>query len=183
MLTKDFIRGSKFDSDQINHSLGTTKALNASTQRQAGSGTTRSHQQALLLRHQDGVNDNFFTSQGVSLAGDGDSLVSDWRCKHYTQQTHASHARICDLFSRGSRLESSSQDSWCLSQKGHSSHPAQHVARAILVVFFAIEYYFTFHLHSSPTFYSTFDQTFTGVIFTLGFSLRRSIEWVFQSYG
>ena len=45
-LTPDFIPGSKFDSDQTNYSLGTTKALNVSTQRQAGSDTTRSHQRA-----------------------------------------------------------------------------------------------------------------------------------------
>ena len=78
-LTQDFIPGSKFDSDQINHSLGTMKALCVSTQRQADGGTTRSHQQALLPRdgkrlrggnllhghrHQDGVNDIFSKSRG-----------------------------------------------------------------------------------------------------------------------
>ena len=31
-LTQDFIPGCKFDNDQINHSLGTTKDLNVSTQ-------------------------------------------------------------------------------------------------------------------------------------------------------
>ena len=49
-LTPDFIQGSKFDRDQTNHSLGTPKALSVSTQRQAGGGATRSHQQALLPR-------------------------------------------------------------------------------------------------------------------------------------
>ena len=75
-LRQDFIPVSKFDSDQVNHSLGTMKALSVSTQRRAGGGTTRTHQPALLPRdgnrlrggnllhghrHQDGVNDCMFS--------------------------------------------------------------------------------------------------------------------------
>ena len=90
---QDFIPGSKFDNDQLNHSLGTMKALSVSTQRRAGGGTTRSHHQAPLprdgnrlrggnllhgRRHQDRVSDDCFSlSQGVSLAGNGDSRLSD----------------------------------------------------------------------------------------------------------
>ena len=48
-------------------------------------------------------------SQGVSLTGNGDSLVSDGWCQHHTKPTHTSHSRTRDFFSRGSRLESSSQ--------------------------------------------------------------------------
>ena len=87
------------------------------------------------------------------------------------------------FLSRGSRLESSSQDSKCLSQNSHASHLAQHVARAFLVVSFTIEHYLTFHLHSSPTFHSTTYLTFTDVIFTRGFTPRRSIKCVFRSCG
>ena len=81
------------------------------------------------------------------------------------------------IFSRlAPRLESSSQDSQCLSHNSHSSHPAQHVARALVVVSFTLEHNFTFHMHSNPTFDSTINQTFTDVIFTRGFTLRRSID-------
>ena len=40
--------------------------------------------------------------QGFSLTGNGDSLASDGRCKHYTNSKHTSHFRKRD-FSRGSR--------------------------------------------------------------------------------
>ena len=49
-LTTDFILENKFDLDQTNHLLGTTKVWSASTRRQAGSGTTHSKHQALLPR-------------------------------------------------------------------------------------------------------------------------------------
>ena len=39
-LTTDFILESKFDCDQSNHLLGTTKVRSASTPKQAGSGMT-----------------------------------------------------------------------------------------------------------------------------------------------
>ena len=47
-LTTDFILESKFECDQTNQLLGTTKVRSASTQRQAGSDMTLSLQQALL---------------------------------------------------------------------------------------------------------------------------------------
>ena len=65
----------------------------------------------------------FFSSQcqRVELTSSGDSLVSDEGCKHYTKPTHTSHSRTRDFFSRGSRLESSSQqESLCLSEKSFS---------------------------------------------------------------
>ena len=49
-LTQDSIPVSKFDSDQVNHSLGAMKALSVSTQRLAGGVKLGIHQQALLLR-------------------------------------------------------------------------------------------------------------------------------------
>ena len=49
-MTQDFIPVSKFDSDQVNHSPGTMKALSVSTHRQAGGGTTRTLQPALPPR-------------------------------------------------------------------------------------------------------------------------------------
>ena len=42
----------------------------------------------------------------------------------------------------------------CLTKQSFS-HPAQHVARAFLVVSFTHKHYLTFHMHSNPTFYST----------------------------
>ena len=67
----------------------------------------------------------------------------------------------------------------CVSQNSHSSHLAQHVTRALVVVSFTLEHYFTFHLHSNPTFW----QTFIDVNFTRRFTLRRSIESVFRPPG
>ena len=57
-----------------------------------------------------------------------------------------------------------------VSQNSHSSHLAQHVARAFVVVSFTLEHYLTFHMHSSPTFNSTVYQTFTDVFFTRRFT-------------
>ena len=75
------------------------------------------------------------------------------------------------FLSRGSRLESSRQESQCLSQNSHSSQRAQHVARALVVVSFTLEHNLTFHsfhLHSSPTFHSSTFQNSTDVTFTQG---------------
>ena len=54
-------------------------------------------------RHRVGTN-RFFLSQlqGVSLTGNGDSLVSDGECKHYTNPTHTYHFRTREFFSCGS---------------------------------------------------------------------------------
>ena len=123
----------------------------------------------------------FFSSQcqSVELTSSGDSLVSDEGCKHYTKHMHTSHSRTRDFFSRGSRLESSSQqESLCLSEKSFS-HQAQHVARALVVVSLTLEHYLTFHMHSRPTFY----PTFVAVHFTRRFTLRGSIECVFRLPG
>ena len=64
----------------------------------------------------------------------------------------------------------------CVSQNSHSSHAAQHVARALVVVSFTLQRYVTFHMHSNPTFYPTFNQSFLDVHFTWRFTLRGSIE-------
>ena len=80
-------------------------------------------------------------------------------CRHYTQSTHTSHARARDFFSRGSRLESSSQDSQCLSQHSHSSHLAQHVARAFVVVSFTLGHCLTFFPTCTPVRLSTRPST------------------------
>ena len=61
---------------------------------------------------------------------------------------------------------------------------AQHVARAFLVVSIIDELYFTFHsfhLRSSPTFYTTINQISIDLIFTRRLYLRRFIEFVFRS--
>ena len=54
-------------------------------------------------------------------------------------------------------------------KNSRSSHPAQHVARALVVVSFTLEHYLTFHMHFSPTFYPTIYQTFIDVHFTRRF--------------
>ena len=105
----DFILESKFECDQSNHSHG-TKVRSESTQRQVE--VVRHSASSKLLRdgnrmrgslhgHRDQhvVRDDFFTSQGVSLTGNGDSLVSDGVCKHHTKPTHTSYSRTRD-FSR-----------------------------------------------------------------------------------
>ena len=145
-MTQDFIPVSKFDSDQVNHSPGTMKALSVSTHRQAGGGTTRTLQPALpprdgnrlrggnLLhghRHQVRVNDNLSQSQGASLTGNGDSLVSDGVCKQDTKPTHTSHSRT-RYFSRLAQDLSHRVRNRCVSQNSHSSHLAQRVPRAFV---------------------------------------------------
>ena len=127
-LSQDFIPVSKFDSDQVNHSPGTMKALSVSTQRRgwrwypstASSSSYSSWWQSSEKLWQawcwDEPNHLKSQCQGVSLCN-GDSLVSDGRCQHYTKPTHTSHSRTRDFFSRGSRLESSSQqESLCLTK-------------------------------------------------------------------
>ena len=105
--------------------------------------------------------DLFFQSQcqGVSLAGNGGSLVSDGRCKHCTKPTHTSHSRTRDvsrlaqdLCHRVDRIRSVSH------KASRSSHPAQHLARALVVVSCTLEHYLTFHMRSSPTCYPTICQ-------------------------
>ena len=96
--------------------------------------------------------------QSVSLGGKCDSFVSE---------THA-HVALPHtwFFSFGSRLESSSQqESLCLTKQS-SSHLAQHVTRALVVVSFTLEQHLIFHIHSSPTFYPTIYPTFIAVHFT-----------------
>ena len=109
----------------------------------------------------------FFQSQcqGVSLTGNGDSLVSHCRCKHYTTPTRASHSRT-RFFSRLAQDLSHRVRNRCVSQNSHSSHLAQHVTRALVVVAFTLEHHLTFHLHSNPTLYPTIYQTFIDVFFT-----------------
>ena len=68
----------------------------------------------------------------------------------------------------------------CVSQNSHSSHLTQHVARALVVVSFTLEHCFTFHMHSSPTFYPTIYPTFVAVHFTWRYTLRGSTECVFR---
>ena len=81
------------------------------------------------------------------------------------------------LFSRGSRLESSSQqESLCLAKE---SFPrlAQHVTHVLTVVSFTLEHYTSFHMHSSPSFYPTIYQTSVAVHFTRRCTLRGSVEF------
>ena len=106
-LTTDLILENKFDRDQANHLLGTTKVRSASTRTQAGSGTPLSKHQALLPqdgnrlrggsllhghRHQSGVSDLlfFFDKSRYIATGNDDSLVSDGECEHHTQPTRIS---------------------------------------------------------------------------------------------
>ena len=137
-LTTDFMPESKFQCDQTNHPLGTTKVRSASTQRQAGNGTTVSQQQALLFSGWQAS--AWWQSSSWSLTSKWCEryffifyksrcfVCRQWRfpCKRRggvnttLKPTHKSHARTRDFFTRGSRLESSSQDSQCVSQNSHS---------------------------------------------------------------
>ena len=87
-LTQDFIIPvSKFDSDQVKHSLGTMKALSVSTQRRAGSGTPRTHQQALLLGRQPGnhLRGGNLLRGGKHQVGMNIFSIPDSRCFAYKQ--------------------------------------------------------------------------------------------------
>ena len=141
-LTTNFITESKFECDQTSHLLGTTKVRSASTQRQAGSGTTFGQQQALLPqdgnrlhggnllhghRHQNGVNDFFY--QDVSLTGNGDCLVSDGGVKT------TSHSRTRDVARFAQDLSHRVNRNRCVSQNSHTSFLAQHVTRALVFCF------------------------------------------------
>ena len=86
-------------------------------------------------------------------------------CQHYTKPTHTSHSCTRD-FSRLAQDLSHRVRNHCVSQNSHSSHQAQHVARALVVVSFTLEHYLTFHMYSSPIFYPTIYQTFVDVYFT-----------------
>ena len=70
----------------------------------------------------------FFLSQcqGVSLAGNRHSFVSDVVWKHYTDTTHTSHSRTCDFSHLAQYLSHRVNRSRCVSQNSHSSHLAQH---------------------------------------------------------
>ena len=93
-------------------------------------------------------------------------------CKHYTKPTHTSHSRTRDFSRVAQELSHRVHKNRCVSQHSHSSHLAQHVARAFVVVSFTLQHYFTFHMHSSPTIY----PSFVAVHFTRRFTLRGSIE-------
>ena len=86
---KDFIPGSKFDSDHINHSLGTMKALSASTQRQAGGGTTRIHQEALLPRDGNRLRGGNLLRGGKHQAGVNNEISYKPRVKVFRLQDMA----------------------------------------------------------------------------------------------
>ena len=193
-LTQDFVPMSKFDSDQVNHSLGKMKDLSESTPKLDGDGTLLQPHQAHRRRGNHlkngcrrGIGMNSACSfssqcQGVSLTGNGDSFVSDGWCKHNTKPTQTSQSRT-RYFSRLAQDLSHRVRNRCVSQNSRSSHPAQHVARAVVVVTFTFEHYFTFHMNPYATFFRTFHPTFIDVYFTLRFILHRSIECVFRSSG
>ena len=199
-LTTDNILENKPDRDQTNHGLGTTKVRSASTQKTgwkwydtqpAASSSSSGWQPSAWSQSSSwSQTSNWderqfcFTNQGFSLTGNDDALVSDGRGVNTALNPLAQVAlpHTC-FFSFGSRLESSSQVS-CVSRKNiPSSHLAHHVARALVVVSFTLEHYFTFHLHSSPTFHSTIYQTSIDAIFSWRLYLRRSIECVCRSLG
>ena len=77
------------------------------------------------------MNDNLSQSQGASLTGNGDSLVSDGVCKQDTKPTHTSHSRT-RYFSRLAQDLSHRVRNRCVSQNSHSSHLAQRVPRAFV---------------------------------------------------
>ena len=130
-------------------------------------------------RHGVGMDIDFSQCQGVSLSGNEDALVIDGVCKHYTKPTHTSHSRTRDFSRVAQDLSHRGNRNRCVSQNSHSSPVAQHVARTLVVVSFALELYLASYVHSSPTIY----QTFVAVHLTRRFTLRGSIECVFRHPG
>ena len=106
----------------------------------------------------------------VSRAAYGHSHRARWwrcmrACKHHTPPTHMSLSRTRD-FSRLAQDVSHRVRIHSVSRNSQSSHLAQHVTRALVVISFTNERYLTFHMHSSPTLYPTIYETFIVVIFT-----------------
>ena len=135
------------------------------------------------------VSDSFFSNQGISLACNGDSFVSDGRCDttltHPHKHTHLTLPLTC-FFSCGSRSHSPDHMKCCVPHKKtiHLHILAQQVARAFVVVSCTDEHHLTshsFNLHSGPTNNSTINQTSIDVIFTRRSYFRRSIEIVYRS--
>ena len=137
----------------------------------------------MVSRHQNGVSDRFFYFYKSRCF-----VCRQWRfpCKRRggvnttLNPTHKSHARTRDFFTRGSRLESSSQDSQCVSQNSHShiQHSMSHVPSLL----------YPSHLSTpslstcTPIRPSTRPSTRPLLMSSShGFSLRRSIESVFRS--
>ena len=121
--TQDSIPVSKFDSERVNH--GTMKELIDSTPKLDGDGVLLQPHQAHLRRggnhlknciKQVGMKSDFFFKvfrlQAMAIP------LQATVCKHCTKPPRTSHSRTRDFFSRGSRLESSSQqESLCLTKQ------------------------------------------------------------------
>ena len=121
-----------------------------------------------------------FQSQGVSLAGNGDSLVSDG-CVNTTPHPRIRRIPAHVIFSAVAQdLSHQVNRNLFVSQNGHSSHLAQHVPRALIVVSFTLEHHLACHMRSSPTIH----QTFIDVCITRRFNLRSihrmclSVTWL-----
>ena len=104
-------------------------------------------------------------------------------CKQCTQPTYRAHSRTRDVscvaqeLSHRVRTQSVSHRTVILHVQQSMSHAStllypSHLSTTSL-----------FHMHSSPTLFLSIYQSVTDVIFTQGFTLRRSIECVFRSYG
>ena len=81
----------------------------------------------------------------------------DVMCKHYTKPTHTSHSRTRDFFSRGSRIESSSQqESLCLTKQSlFTSGTACRTRPRCCFLHTWAPPHFPHALQSSPTIYQT----------------------------
>ena len=107
-------------------------------------------------------------------------VVAGRVCKHYKPK-HTSHFRTRDFSCVAQDLSHRVNRNRCVSQNSHSSHLAQHVARALVGVPFTREHCHTLP-HFRPTSYPTIYQTFIDVYFTHRLFLRRSIECVFRPW-
>ena len=110
-------------------------------------------------------------------------------CEHHTQPTRIStridtSAHVISSCDSRASLRKTTWSVVSLTKKISSSCLAQHVARVFPAVSITDEHNLTFHsfhLHSSPTFYTTINQTPIDVIFTQRLYLRRFIECVLRS--
>ena len=129
----------------------------------------------------------FCTCQGASLTGNDDSFVSHGECERHTQPARIStsirHFRTRFFLSWLKGLTGPALKCCVPHWNISSSHPCTTCHTRFPCCFFHSWALlpFHFHLHSSPTYYSTINQTSIDVIFSRRLYLRRSIECVSRS--
>ena len=152
-VTQDSIPVSKFDNDQVNHSLGTMKELRESTRKLEGHGIFfqphqvhlrgGNHLKMVGRHHQVGMNSVFF-------------LIPVSRCFAYRQwRSFCNRRGVTHAYVALPHTWLFLVAGIVVSQNSRSRIQVQHATRALVIVSFTLEHFFFFHMHSSPTFYPT----------------------------